>query len=99
MLVVCLCLGACTNQRQPAEKAVADIEVTLGSVAMDAGRLMPERLAGAQMKLQSMKDSLKQEKYRAVLAAAPETMATVKELVAATAEQGPRQPPAASGVK
>jgi hypothetical protein len=74
-----LVLG-CSGQKQPAEKAVADIEASLDVLRVDAQELAPIELDRAESALASLKDSLGRKEYRAVVDAAPAALTRVSSL-------------------
>jgi hypothetical protein len=74
-----LVLG-CSGHKQPAEKAVADIEASLDTLRVDAQELAPVELDRAESALASLKDSLGRKEYRAVVDAAPAALTRVSSL-------------------
>ena len=78
-------LGACSNQREPAQRMMQDIETTLGGVAEDAAKYVPGELTGVQMKLDDLKTAYDAQDYKAVLARGPAILAEAKGLAADTA--------------
>jgi len=75
-------LGACTNQREPAEHMMQDIVTTLGGVSEDAAKYVPGELTGVQMKLDDLKTAYDAQDYKAVLARGPAILAEAKGLAA-----------------
>src|SRR5271156_2438566 len=53
--VLCALLGACTSQREPAQRMMQDIETTLGGVSEDAAKYVPGELVDVQTKLDDLK--------------------------------------------
>jgi hypothetical protein len=78
-------LGACSNQREPAQHMMQDIETTLGGVSEDAAKYVPGELTGVQMKLDDLKTAYAAQDYKAVLARGPEILAEAQALAAAAA--------------
>ena len=75
-------LGACTNQREPAQHMMQDIETTLGGVSEDAAKYVPGELTGVQMKLDDLKTAYTAQDYKAVLARGPAVLDEAKRLAA-----------------
>ena len=75
-------LGACTNQREPAEHMMQDIVTTLGGVSEDAAKYVPGELTGVQMKLDDLKTAYDAQDYKAVLARGPAILAEAQGLAA-----------------
>jgi hypothetical protein len=75
-------LGACTNQREPAQHMMQDIEATLGGVSEDAAKYVPGELTGVQMKLDDLKTAYDAQDYKAVLARGPAILAEAQGLAA-----------------
>jgi hypothetical protein len=75
-------LGACTNQREPAEHMMQDIETALGGASEDAAKYVPGELTGVQMKLDDLKTAYDAQDYQAVLARGPAILADAKALAA-----------------
>jgi hypothetical protein len=76
---------ACTNQKGPATKAVADAEAALAAFRDDAARLLPDDLSGVDATVASLKDSLAKSDFKAVMAAAPDLSNRIAALRDATA--------------
>jgi hypothetical protein len=64
-------LGACTSQREPAQRMMQDIEATLGTVSEDAAKYVPGELVDVQTKLDDLKTAYDAHDYKAVLARGP----------------------------
>jgi|GEM_PF-579461 len=75
-------LGACTNQREPAQRMMQDIATTLGGVSEDAAKYVPGELTGVQMKLDDLKTAYDAQDYKAVLARGPTILAEAQGLAA-----------------
>jgi hypothetical protein len=80
-------LGACTNQREPAQRMMQDIEATLGSVSDDAAKYVPGELVDVQSKLDDLKTAYESHDYRAVLARGPALLGEAHGLAADAAAQ------------
>src|ERR1700677_1196204 len=75
-------LGACTNQREPAQHMMQDIVTTLGGVSEDAAKYVPGELTAVQMKLDDLKTAYDAQDYKAVLARGPAILAEAQGLAA-----------------
>jgi len=75
-------LGACTNQREPAQRMMQDIEVALGGAAEDAAKYVPGELTDVQMKLDDLRTAYDAEDYKAVLARGPGILAEAQAVAA-----------------
>jgi hypothetical protein len=80
-------LGACTNQREPAQRMMQDIEATLGSVSEDAAKYVPGELVDVQTKLDDLKTAYESHDYRGVLARGPALLGEAHGLAADAAAQ------------
>lgn len=80
--VMVVLLGACTNQREPAQRMMQDITTTLGGVSEDAAKYVPGELTGVQMKLDDLKTAYDAQDYKAVLARGPAILAEAQGLAA-----------------
>jgi hypothetical protein len=80
-------LGACTSQREPAERMMQDIEATLGAVSEDAARYVPGELVDVQTKLDDLKTAYDAQDYKAVLARGPALLGEAHGLAADAATQ------------
>lgn len=85
---VCLALlvvGACTSQRDPAQKMMGDIEVAVSMASADAAKYAPDRLNDVQTKLDDLKADFNAQDYRGVLARGPALIAEAQGLAGAAA--------------
>ena len=80
-----LLFAACTNQMEPAQSALANINVTLDSVSVDAKKYVPDQLTSVQSKVADLTASYDKKDYAAVLKGAPPVLAEVQGLAAAAA--------------
>jgi len=79
LLVAALLVG-CAGQKEPATKAVADIESTVASLRPDAQTFAPGELQQVEDVLGGLKEQLAKKDYKAVVAAAPGVAAQVDSL-------------------
>jgi hypothetical protein len=82
-LAAVLLLAACANNRDPAASQIAAIESSVQAAQPDAGRYVPEKLAGVQARLAALKADFGRKDYAAVLAAAPGLQVDAQDLVGA----------------
>lgn len=80
-------LGACTSQREPAQRMMQDIEATLGSVSEDAAKYVPGELVDVQSRLDDLKTAYNAHDYKAVLARGPALLGAAHGLAADAAAQ------------
>lgn len=83
LLSLCIALTGCTNQMEPAKKAIAGIEAAIASVGPDAQRYIPDDLKAVNDQLAGLKAKFDQKDYAAVIAGAPALLAQAQGLVAA----------------
>jgi hypothetical protein len=79
--------GACTSQREPAQRMMQDIEATLGAVSGDAAKYVPGELVDVQTKLDDLKTAYDAHDYKAVLARGPALLGEAHGLAADAAAQ------------
>ena len=77
IVAAALLATGCANQKEPAEKAVAQVESALAAVKEEAAKYAPEALQGVESTLAGIKDKLAKGDYESVLAEAPQVMSAV----------------------
>ena len=82
LLALLVPLGACTSQREPAQRMMQDIEATLGAVSEDAAKYVPGELVDVQSKLDDLKTAYAARDYKAVLARGPALLGEAHGLAA-----------------
>lgn len=87
LVAVALLAAGCASQKEPATKAVADIEASLSSLQGDAAEYASAELQPVQDALASLKASLANNDYKAVLAAAPALSSQVASLQQVVAQK------------
>ncbi|AMN46620.1 hypothetical protein ACG33_05810 [Steroidobacter denitrificans] len=80
VLALALIVTGCAGQKEPATQAVAQIETSLSSLRADAEQYASEELQQADHALASLKESLANKDYKAVVAAATSVSAQVSAL-------------------
>ena len=79
-IAVALLAVGCANQKEPAEKALAQIDSSVAAVRDDAARYAADELQSVEASLSSLKEKLGKGEYKAVLAEAPKVDAAVNSL-------------------
>ena len=69
--MMAMLIVACTNQKGPAEQAIAGAETALSAIRDTAQKYVPDQLAAVDAQLATLKDALAKGDYKAVMAGAP----------------------------
>ncbi|MEO8018930.1 MAG: hypothetical protein ABI769_14040 [Pseudomonadota bacterium] len=80
-----LMLTGCANQKEPAEKAVAQVESSLAEFRADAEKYAAEELKGVDSSVTKLKNNLASKDYSAVVIGAPAVASAVNSLKATVA--------------
>ena len=80
-----LALGACANQMEPAQQAIATIDTAVAAASTEAAKYVPEQYKDLQAKVASLKASFNNKDYAAVLAAAPAVLDQARSIGAGAA--------------
>src|SRR5262245_54139893 len=75
-----LAMAACANQKEPAEKAVAQIESSLAEFRADAEKYAAEELKGLDEQINTLKANIAKKDYGKVVTGAPSVAAAVTTL-------------------
>ena len=78
---VAVLLGACSNQMEPAQQAIASIDSAIASASPDAAKYIPDELATVQAKLADLKAAFDKKDYVGVLAGAPAVLGEAQNLL------------------
>jgi hypothetical protein len=90
MLLAAAMLFACASQKEPAEKAVAQVEASIDALRADAGKYASSELQGVEATLGAVKEKLAKGDYKAVMADVPRLQSAVSSLQATVADQKER---------
>jgi ActR/RegA family two-component response regulator len=75
-----LALAACANHKEPAEKAIAQVEAALAEIRADAEKYAPEDLKGLDESVATLKRGFGNKRYSEVLTAQPSVASAVTAL-------------------
>ncbi|HMK86579.1 MAG TPA: hypothetical protein VK437_11530 [Steroidobacteraceae bacterium] len=78
-------LAACTSDREPAEKLMQNIDITVNASAAEAAKYVPGELNDVQTKYDDLKTSLNAQDYKRVLAQGPALLTEAQGLAGAAA--------------
>lgn len=86
IIATALLAFGCANQKEPAEKAVAQVESAVAALREDAAKYAPDSLAAMDTSLTAAKEKLAKEDYKGVLADVPQLNSTLNSLKETVAE-------------
>jgi DNA repair exonuclease SbcCD ATPase subunit len=78
--LLAVALTACANQKEPAEKAVAQVEASLTQFRTDAEQYAADELKGVDESIARLKEELGNKNYKAVVIQTPTVASTVSAL-------------------
>ena len=76
-----LALAACANHKEPAEKAIAQVESALAEIRADAEKYAPEDLKGLDESVATLKRGFGNKRYSEVLTAQPSVASALTALI------------------
>ena len=85
LVLAALVLAGCANQKEPAQKAIADIEAAVAAAGEDATKYVPDQVQAVNDQLANLKSMFDKKDYKGVLAAAPALLSQAQGLTAAAA--------------
>ena len=72
--------AACSSQKQPAQKLIADIDEVTSAAAAEATQYVPEELSAVQERLGRLKAAYEQRDYATVVSQAPDLLGAAQSL-------------------
>jgi hypothetical protein len=87
LALAALVLAGCANQKEPAQKAIADIEAAVAAAGADATRYVHDEVQAVTDQVANLKAQFDKKDYKGVLAAAPAVQAQAQALSASAASR------------
>jgi hypothetical protein len=84
-IVAIALLMSCARQREPAERALAEIHAIVVRASPDAAKYVPAELMRTQQEIDALELSFGRQEYAAVLSAAPQALEDARHLAAVAA--------------
>ena len=85
MLLGIMFFAACSTQKEPAKKIIADVETAISEAGVDAQQYVPDQLSSVSNKLSDLKASLDKHDYKTIIDSGPAVVAAAKALSDASA--------------
>ena len=82
VVAVAALAAACASQKEPAEKALAELEGSLAKISEQAEKYMPEGYADVSAQLAALKSSYDAGDFKSVVTGAPKAAAAIRKLQA-----------------
>jgi hypothetical protein len=82
LAALALVLAACASQKEPAEKAMADIEAKFEQSAAEIRKYLPERYAEVEASVASLRDAMSKQDYGDVVSGAATAQESLKRAIA-----------------
>jgi hypothetical protein len=83
LLTLGIALAGCSNQMEPAKKALTEIEMTVAAAGPDAQRYIPDQVKAVSDDVANLQARFEQKDYAGVISGAPAVLAKAQALVAA----------------
>jgi hypothetical protein len=83
--VAALAIAGCANQKEPAQKAIADIEAAVAAAGEDAMKYAPDDVRAVNDQVTNLKAQFDKKDYKGVLAAAPAVLSQAQALAGSAA--------------
>jgi hypothetical protein len=80
MILSAVILTACSGQKVPAEKLIAEIQSTVTAASDEAAKYIPDQLVDVQTKLSALQASFEKKDYAAVVTGAPAVLGAAQSL-------------------
>jgi hypothetical protein len=85
MLLGIVLLAACSTQKEPAKKVIADVETAISEAGPDAQQYVPDQLSSVSNKLADLKSSFEKHDYKTIVDSGPTVISAAKALSDASA--------------
>ena len=79
-LLLCLVMAACSGQKEPAHKLLADVEGVIDGAAAEASKYIPEQLSDVQGRAAALKAAFDKQDYATVITRGPDLLSAAQTL-------------------